>query len=208
MKEIDVALTDYLIAVEAAVFAWVIFHTSGISTSLRTPFVWFFAATAAAALAGGTVHGFFESPRSFASVALWRSTLLALGVVAFATWAIGARLMLSAETARYVEIAAALLAVAYAIVVLVVDDRFGVAIAHYLPPTLFLLFAFAWVASQRPDNRLSMLTGVAGLVLTFIAAFVQQRSVALHPAYFNHNATYHAMQAVALFLIFWAARSV
>ena len=205
MKEIDVALTDYLIAVEAAVFAWVIFQTSGISTSLRTPFVWFFTATAAAALAGGTVHGFFESHRS---VILWRSTLLALGVVAFATWTIGARLMLSAQTARYVEIAAALLAAAYAIVVLFVDDRFGVAIAHYLPPTFFLLFAFAWVASQRPDHRLSMLTGVAGLVLTFIAAFVQQRGVALHPAYFNHNATYHAIQAVALFLIFWAARSV
>jgi hypothetical protein len=42
-------------------------------------------------------------------------------------------------------------------------------------------------------------------VLTLVAAAVQQARIALHPTYFNHNALYHLLQAIALFLIFRAA---
>jgi hypothetical protein len=207
MKEPDVALTDYFIAVEAALFAWSIAQSLDGSSTLRSPFVWFFLATAVAAGAGGTVHGFFAGGTP-GSVVLWRLTLLALGVVALMTWTIAARLILPGGSARFVEVAAAIVAAGYAIVILFVNDHFGVAIAHYLPPALFLLMAFAWAAAQGHDERISMLAGTAGMVLTFVAAFVQQRGIALHPAYFNHNATYHAIQAVGLFLIFLGARGM
>jgi hypothetical protein len=207
MKEPAVALTDYFIAAEAALFAWSIAQSPDISSTARTPFIWFFLATAVAAGAGGTVHGFFAAG-TLGSVVLWRLTLLALGVVALMTWTIAARLILSGGSARFVEVAAAVVAAGYAIVILFVDDRFGVAIAHYLPPSLFLLVAFAWAASHRHDGRLWTLTGAAGMVLTFAAAFVQQRGIAVHPAYFNHNATYHAIQAVGLLMIFLGARGV
>jgi len=39
-----------------------------------------------------------------------------------------------------------------------------------------------------------------------LASYLQQRGVGLHPIYFNHNALYHALQAVALLLIFVARR--
>jgi hypothetical protein len=42
--------------------------------------------------------------------------------------------------------------------------------------------------------------------LTFVAAGVQQAGVALGSIHFNHNALYHVIQAVALFMIFWSAR--
>ncbi|MGH7254227.1 MAG: DUF6962 family protein, partial [Nitrospirales bacterium] len=38
------------------------------------------------------------------------------------------------------------------------------------------------------------------------AAAVQVGQVALHPLYFDLNALYHLIQAVAFFLIYWGAR--
>ena len=48
--------------------------------------------------------------------------------------------------------------------------------------------------------------GIAGLVLTLIAAAIQQLRIGVHPQYLDHNALYHVVQAIALFLIFVAAR--
>jgi hypothetical protein len=58
---------------------------------------------------------------------------------------------------------------------------------------------------RRTRNRPLALT-ITGLLLTFVAAGVQQAGIAVHPVYFNHNALYHVIQGVALFLIFVGAR--
>jgi hypothetical protein len=205
VTEPDVAITDYLLTVEAAVFAVALWRAGDGAADLRLPFVVFFAATALAAFTGGTVHGFFSDAGSTTGVVLWRTTLVALGVVALAAWAIGARMLLAPGAAARLQISAAALAALYAIVVVAIQDRFWIAIAHYLPPTLFMLIAF--VVSYRP-GRPATLAGSIGLVLTFVAAVVQQRQIAIHPAYFNHNALYHAIQAVGLFLIYWSAREL
>ena len=205
MTEPDVAITDYLIALETTIFAALIFRSEP-GSDFRWPFVILFSATAAAALAGGTVHGFFSAQQSVAATALWRTTLLALGLAAYAAWTIGARLLLSEETARTVQIAAAGVAVCYAAIVVAVTDRFWVALVHYLPPVIFLLMAFAASAMREP--RPSAISGVAGLVLTLAAAVVQLQRIAIHPVWFNHNATYHVIQAVGLLLIYKAARGL
>jgi 4-amino-4-deoxy-L-arabinose transferase-like glycosyltransferase len=57
MLEPDVALTDYLLAAEAALFVWLLWRPR-VATAVRWPFA-VFASTSVAALAGGTVHGFF-----------------------------------------------------------------------------------------------------------------------------------------------------
>jgi hypothetical protein len=41
-----------------------------------------------------------------------------------------------------------------------------------------------------------------------MGAAVQQLRIGLHPAYFNHNALYHLVQAVALALVFAACRDL
>jgi len=84
-----------------------------------------------------------------------------------------------------------------------VTDSFSIAIANYLPSTLFLIVAF--FASYRSGAGTPVAIGLSGLVLTLVAAAVQQARIALHPTYFNHNALYHLLQAIALFLIFRAA---
>ena len=47
-----------------------------------------------------------------------------------------------------------------------------------------------------------------GLSLTLVAAVLQQLQVALHPDYFNHNAVFHVVQAVAMLLFFLGGRSL
>lgn len=199
MTEPDVTLTDYLIALEAAVFAVLVWR-GGVSEHLRLPFTIFFGATALAAAAGGTVHGFFATGSTTLGVALWRLTLVALGVTAFAAWMIGARMLLPEAPAYRVQVLAAIIAAAYTVVVVAVYDRFWIAIIHYLPPTLVMLAAFlvASFAGKSP----SALAGLLGMVLTLVGAVVQHRKIALHPTYFNHNALYHAIQAIALWLIY------
>ena len=75
---------------------------------------------------------------------------------------------------------------------------------NYSPAALFLLIAF--LTAYRREKHGAYLFGVSGMVLTFAAALCQQLGLGLHPIYFNHNAVYHVIQAVALFLIFLAAR--
>jgi uncharacterized protein DUF6962 len=196
MTEADVTITDFLLSVEAIAFALLIARAP--TTPSQRWFVMFFGATAIASLAGGLVHGFLSD-----SKVLWRIVLIALGVVSAAAWAIGAQLLFTARTARVVVTIAWVEFVVYAFVVVFVTDAFLVAIANYLPSTLFLILAFS--ARYRTYGETPVLVGLAGLFLTLVAAAVQQSGIALHPKYFNHNALYHALQAIALFLIFRAA---
>jgi hypothetical protein len=203
MTEPGVTLTDYLLALEAAVFALFVWN-GGHSENLRVPFTIFFGATSLAAAAGGTVHGFFAGATTRVGVALWRLTLVALGITALAAWMIGAQMLLPAGPARIVRFVATAVAAIYTIIVVAVDDRFWIAVVHYIPPTLVMLAAFAVAAARTRSG--SAFGGLLGMVLTLVAAVVQQRRIALHPAYFNHNALYHAIQAIALGLIYVGAR--
>jgi len=58
----------------------------------------------------------------------------------------------------------------------------------------------------RRTRARAVLLGFLGLVLSLVASAIQQSGIALHPVYFNHNALYHVIQVVALFMIFLAAR--
>jgi uncharacterized protein DUF6962 len=196
MQEPDVTITDFLLSLEALAFALLIARSA--TTPLQRWFTSFFVATAVASFAGGLVHGFFSD-----SKILWRLVLIALGVVATAAWAIGARMLFSDRVAYLVEIAAWIAFVAYAWIVVFITDAFAIAVANYLPSTLFLIVAF--VAAFQASRSTPLALGLGGLVLTLIAAGVQQSGIALHPKYFNHNALYHLLQAIALFGIFRGA---
>ena len=94
--------------------------------------------------------------------------------------------------------------VLYAIVVMAVSDAFWIAIAGYLPSTLFLIVAYA--TAYRSDPNPPVAIGLAGLLVTLAASAGQRLRVGIHPVYFNHNALYHALQGIALFMIFWSGR--
>jgi hypothetical protein len=204
VTEPDVTFTDYGLALECAVFTYLLYRRGHPDQPLRAWFAVFFGAVGAAALAGGTVHGFFLDERTTGYTILWRATLIAIGASALAGWAIGARLLFPAGVARVVSIVAATEFAAYSLAVLFINQTFRLAVMNYMPAALFLAIALG-VVHARLRARPALI-GLAGLGLTFAAAGVQQGGLALHPIYFNHNALYHVIQAVALFMIFAAAR--
>jgi len=204
MTEPDVTLTDFALAAECAVFCALALRWAASNQRLRYWWVVLFASIGLGSLLGGIVHGFVEPGPT--SETLWRATLLSLGLTTLATWTIGAQLALREPAATWVRGAAIAQVIVYTIVVLFVSSTFIVAIATYVPATLFLLVALVLTYRRAPHRALAY--GIGGLVLTFVAAAVQQLRIAIHPVYFNHNALYHVIQGVALFLIFLGARRV
>jgi hypothetical protein len=205
MSEPDVTLTDYALAIESAVLARLIGRPGVREGTLRRWFVIFFASTGAAPLFGGTVHGFFPHAGSVGEAILWRLTLLSIGVTALSGWVIGARLLFSGRVVRWITAAAAAELAAYALIVLFVRRDFRVAVINYLPAAALLLIAFS--GAYRRARAPGLLWPIVGLGLTFVGAAIQQLRFGV-PLYFNPNTLYHLIHALALFLIFWGARSL
>lgn len=205
MTEPDVTLTDYGLAIENAVFAYLMSRDRRVN-NLASWFTLFFAAGSAAALAGGTVHGFFLDERTAGARILWPAALLAIGVSAAAAWAIGARLVLPPAPARTLTVVAGVQLVAYAVVIVLITQSFTAAIVNYLPAAVFLLGAFGlhhWRTGGRPA-----LIAAIGLILIFVASGVQIGRIAVDPRWLTHNALNHVIQGVALLLLFVGARGV
>jgi hypothetical protein len=203
MTEPDVALTDYGLAVECALFCWWLSRLNNPSP-LKGWSVLFFAALVVASLAGGTVHGFFLDTASAGHRVLWPVTLIAIGAAALSAWMMGAALHDSPTLSRRLGRLAAFAFLIYCIVILFLFQSFIVAIAFYVPAAIFLLVVVA-VRYARARER-PALVAAAGMVLTFVASAVQVGRVAIDPVYFNHNALYHAIQAVALALLYFSLR--
>jgi len=204
MTEPDVALTDYGLTVLCAVLAHFVYRRGAPGNVFRDWFTVFFLATGAAALFGGTVHGFFVEEGSLGHAILWRATMVAIGLATLAGWAIAARLLLSDRLSRWVSLLAGVQVALYTLLVLFLVQDFTIAIFEYLPAALFLLAGL--IKSYWTDRVRALAVAAAGMVLTLLAAVVQQAGVALHPVYFNHNALYHLIQAAALVMIFVGAR--
>lgn len=206
MTEPDVTLTDYALAVECALFCALATRWPTGDPRLRRSWAILFGSICVGSSLGGTVHGFFAAANTPGYLLLWAGTLLCLGVTSTAMWMIGSYVVLDEGKGSVVRRAAIVVLVVYSTVVLFVSQRFVVAIAAYLPATVFLLVAFV-IAYRRSTDR-PLLVGIIGLALTFVAAAVQQLRIAIHPVYFNHNALYHVIQGVALWLLFLGAREI
>jgi hypothetical protein len=200
ITEPDVALTDYLLTVECiALPVWLYLKTSAKRISLIKWYLLFYVSVAIASLAGGTFHGFFTGPRSAAGSIIWCFTLIAIGANALSSWNLSAELLELPERKRFlILVLSAIYFILYSIYVAVTVPKFLVAVIGYVPATLFLLYA-AWRTWQSSHNKAAA-CGVIGMVLTIVAAIVQQTRISIHPQYFNYNALYHVIQGIALLI--------
>jgi hypothetical protein len=199
-----VVLTNYVLAAESMILAALLTGQPTSRPDLRLWFVVLFVATGLASALGGAVHGVFVARSSPLGSALWRGTLVAIGIAAASGWMIGAEVLWGGAHAGWMLTFVAAELLVYAVVVMAVSDAFWVAIANYLAATGFLLFAY-WAAYQsHPSNAIGV--GLAGLAFTLVAALGQHRRVGIHPVYFDQNALYHVIQGIALVMIFWSAR--
>ncbi len=204
MTQVDVTLTDYALALECAIFTFLLAPLRKSAPLVISWFMVFFSSIALAALAGGMVHGFFADTSSLGYRILWPLTMVLVGVTALSGVHIGTALQFTASTARHINRAAAGVFVVYCIVVLWISSDFLVAILDYLPAVVFVgvVFLLGYCRQERP----SLLLGFFGICIMLLASGAQQAQIGISPRYFNYNSVYHSLQAIALFLIFIAAR--
>ena len=195
VHELATTLTDFGLAAECGVFAWLLAGTAG---PVAFWFRLLFASVGGAAALGGAVHGFFPDAGSTAGTTLWTATLLLTGVTALAACGAGAHLRFPARVAGRIVGAASVRFVLYCAVVLLVSREFVVAIVDYVPAAAFLLVVLALEYRRRRET--APLLGAIGLALALVGSALQQAPIA------GRNALYHATEAVALLLLFSAAR--
>src|SRR5205085_239532 len=135
---------------------------------------------------------------------LWPTTLIAIGVTAFAGTHIAATLQFEQKIAVRLIKAAAGVFILYCIVVLFIADSFLVAILDYLPAVILLGWVF--LTAYRRTHQQAFRNGFVGVCMMLVAASVQQAKLGIHPKYFNHNAVYHLIQEIALLMVFTTAR--
>ncbi len=198
MTELDVALTDFVIAVECGVFTVACARRA--PSQSRDAFTAVFALTALAAATGGVVHGLAASPSSFGYRVLWPTTLLAI-VGSSAALAFGALTLLGSDSRLRRPVWAVALAVGAAI--LLGAQSFALAVGAYVPASLLLAYAFAKRYQITRAKR--MACGAAGLFLGVSAGGLQQLSFTPWPELLSPNAFYHLLQFVALAMLFAAS---
>ncbi|MFL5642349.1 MAG: DUF6962 family protein [Chloroflexota bacterium] len=212
VHEPAVALTDLAIGVEAASFALLLTRAGG-DDDRRSPeavtarrwFVVFFAATSLAALTGAALHGLFVDREDPARRRLWRVSLGSIGIAGLSAWCLGAVLALPRASAVRLERTMIAVHAAYLALLSRTSPPYSVAIATYIPGSVALGVALVRGIADSAV-RVPSSIALAGLSLTFGAAAIQVRRIAIHPRLFDHNATYHAIQAIAIACFYAAAR--
>jgi hypothetical protein len=132
--------------------------------------------------------------------------MILLGITALSEYGIAARLLLGPRSANLLIVLAVLGFFAYVAIVVLWNASFRIAVIDYLGGLVLLSIAlFNLYLRNRPR---AALVGIAGLLLTVAASVVQQAHISVDPRYFNHNALYHLLEAIALFLIYRAGRSL
>lgn len=197
IQEPFTVLTDYLLAVLAAVFS---FRLNRLYLRKRQLFVLFWALTflmiAAGALVGGTSHGFKPYFSDAVRTVIWKSTVLSIGLASLFMLAgagfsffrgFAARLCFAAAAAKFVLFAA----------VMSTTDKFLFVIADYLV-SMVLVLIVSVRAMGRPGSGAGWLAG--GILTSFAAAAIQQSSLFLGPL--NHNDLYHVVQMGACSLLY------
>ena len=206
MNDLDAALTDFVVAALCFWFVVNLARQRGRSTGIRDWWALFFIGAAVASLSGGIVHAFFLDDFSLGHRILWPAALLALGFTASCAWVLVGIMLSGGRTTRSWIYFSAFVFLIHAVVVVLYSHHFVVAIANYLQATFGLLVASLW--SYYRTRSKPFLWILAGVGLTFIAAYIQRAKVAIHAEYFDFNSTYHFVQALGLWLLYRGAKGL
>lgn len=156
-----------------------------------------------AAIAGGLYHGFRPLLAPLAVTALWKSTVLAIGLADLLLLA-GALFAWAGRRLRRLLLPLLVAKFAVYAVWMAGHDDFLYVLLEY-GPSLLLLLVLALVAwRRRPDRGGAAIT--AGVLVSVLAALVQASGLSLH-RHLNHNDLYHLVQMVAVWLFYRGARS-
>lgn len=187
-------LTDYLLAGWTAWLGW------RVARERRTLWSAALLAMAAAALLGGTWHGFQQRMPDLAQVILWKATMACIGMVSLFLLSASARDFLPRIWANRVVVLAGIEFLLF-LVWIMGHDTFIVAVIDYLP-SLVLCGAMAFFARHRHHGAPWI---IAAILLILLGTSLQQLGISIHNN-FNHNDLYHCIQIVANTLLARGAR--
>jgi hypothetical protein len=192
--------TDYVLTVVASALAVRLYLRRGRERS-RTSWSAAFGMLALSAFLGGSWHGFHTWLPEGAAAALWKATVLCLGVMNCA-WGAGAISPPTTGAARgaWLAITAAKLA-AYSYWMLGHDEFLFVVVDAFA--TVLLLVALHLVLVRRGHAAASRWI-LAGAAVSVAGGLVQAGGLAPHP-HFNHNDLFHVIQVAGVVLFYRGA---
>jgi hypothetical protein len=200
----DVVFTDLGLALLGGYLCWRLWNAPGQRMLLRTGAL-LMGGLASAALWGAVFHALFPAGTATAAGFLvWVPVALSIVVAASVMLELSLRLFLPRIPSRVRRLAVATYAVLFAIVVLLVHESFSSIVYFYTPALVLLLIAAGQEALRGRDAGWSLIT--TGLIMSAGAAMLQQATVAVHAVYFDHNAVYHVVQAIALVFLYFGWR--
>lgn len=200
----DVVVTDLVLAMLGAYLGWRLWTIPGRGKVQRDGAI-IMGALASAALWGAIFHAVFPAgTATFPGRLVWAPVGLSIVVAGAAMLELGIRVLpveVSPRSRRWLLMT---YAAVFAVVVVLLDHSFT-SIVYFYVPALFLLLVAA--ARQAVRSRaVAWRLMVTGLILSAVAALLQQARVAIHPIYFDHNAVYHVVQSIALVFLFFGFR--
>ena len=204
VHEPDVVFTDLGLAILGAWLAWRLSRAAagGPGTLSRDGAV-VMGGLASAALFGAVFHAFF--PARTATVwgfIAWMPVALSILVVAATLLELGLRILAPRLAPGARRGVVAVYALAFLAVVLLVDESFSSIVRFYLPALLLMLVAAARRAMGAAPWNAGWPAIAAGFTISVGGALMQQAEVSVDPVYFNHNAVYHVVQAVAVVTLY------
>jgi hypothetical protein len=182
--------TDFVLAAAALYFSIVLWRAAFRPWSLA------FAFSALGTFAGGTYHGIGPQLNPHVDAALWKLTVYAIGLASFFLLT-GAAITATEGRAQRALVLFALVKFALYATWMIGHDDFLYVIADY-GTTLIVLAVIFTIAWRRLPAASWVISSVAVAVL---AAIVQQARVSPSPA-FDHNALYHVIQLLSLWLLY------
>jgi hypothetical protein len=199
--ELAVSISDFLLAGFSGTLAW---RLRSRPTQMRRTRRWFaivLGAIAFSSLLGAISHGFVPENASRLGGLIWRVTLMFLGPAALGLSMLASLLLFRPGTIERARSFCLIALAVYVGVILFEYQKFVFALAFYTAATLLLLAGFVVHWRQRQSFASD---GIVAMIVTLLAALLQYLQVGIHPVYFNHNALYQLIQAVALFFLYRA----
>jgi hypothetical protein len=200
----DVVFTDLGLALLGGYLGWRLWNAPGQRMLLRTGAL-LMGGLASAALWGAVFHALFPAGTATpAGFLIWVPVALSIVLAASVMLELSLRLLLPRIQSRVRRLIVATYAVVFAVVVLLVHESFSSIVDFYTPALVLLLIAAGQQALRNRDAGWTLIT--TGLIMSAGAAMLQQAKVAVHPVYFDHNAVYHVVQAIALVFLYFGWR--
>ena len=196
----DVVITDLGLALLGGYFGWRLWSKPGQGKRLRAAAL-IMAGLASAAFWGALFHALFPSGTATRPGLLaWAPVVLSIVVAAVAMLRLAGLLLVPQLTPALIRLVTIGYAVSFIVFALLIDDSYTSVVYFYVPALLLLLSGAFRLAIRGHRGWLLVATG---LLVSLMAAILQQLRVRIHPVYFDHNAVYHLVQATALVLLYY-----